>query len=367
MIALAALLLWSAARAQEIAAPGAGGNSSYAYFVMVGPIDAARTYRPWLFSAVAMANRLRGLGSGADIVVLCAARRDGAVRPGDAGARLTAVEESALSGARCRWRYVEPPTGGRRGGTAGYHMGHYKLLAWQHVEYDVVQLLDADLLPAAAMDRLFELPRLAGAEVVACPGKVSALNAGWLALTPSLERFAGLVASVDGRLARLDRARPFGHALPSWFAANKDRQPPGWKFFDSFGNQGHMYSYFRFDVRDLALIFDGPRNGAELLHYADAGEPAFAAPSAAVRAILDGGFPCPFPARSSSARAQIALAYHHFTGASKPWSKFRPKNPRNLAWYVAVSRDLTDAAPLRALFPDVDDHLAVLRPLVNKK
>ena len=67
------------------------------------------------------------------------------------------------------------------------------------------------------------------------------------------------------------------------------------------------------------------------------------------------------------ARAQIALAYHHFTGASKPWSKFRPKNPRNLAWYVAVSRDLTDAAPLRALFPDVDDHLAVLRPLVNKK
>ena len=98
MIALAALLLWSAA-AQEIAAPGAGGNSSYAYFVMVGPIDAARTYRPWLFSAVAMANRLRGLGSGADIVVLCAARRDGAVRPGDAGARLTAVEESALAGA----------------------------------------------------------------------------------------------------------------------------------------------------------------------------------------------------------------------------------------------------------------------------
>ena len=57
MIALAALLLWSAA-AQEIAAPGAGGNSSYAYFVMVGPIDAARTYRPWLFSAVAMATKV---------------------------------------------------------------------------------------------------------------------------------------------------------------------------------------------------------------------------------------------------------------------------------------------------------------------
>ena len=128
-----------------------------------------------------------------------------------------------------------------------------------------------------------------------------------------------------------------------------------------------MYSYFRFDVQDLALIFDGPRNGVELLHYAGAGEPAFAAPSAAVRAILDSGFPCPFPARSSSARAQIALAYHHFTGKSKPWSKFRPQNPRNLAWYVAVSSDLTDAAPLRALFPDVDDHLAVLRPLVNKK
>ena len=70
-----ALVLAGLVGAQEIATPGVGGNSSFAYFVMVGPLDAARTYRPWLFSAVAMANRLRQLGSVADIVVLLAARR----------------------------------------------------------------------------------------------------------------------------------------------------------------------------------------------------------------------------------------------------------------------------------------------------
>ena len=294
-----ALVLAGLVGAQEIATPGVGGNSSFAYFVMVGPLDAARTYRPWLFSAVAMANRLRQLGSVADIVVLLAARRDGATRPGDRGTRLTSVEEAALAGAACRWRYVAPPTGGRPGGTAGYHMGHYKLLVWQHVEYAVAQLLDADLLPTGNMDALFALPELARSEVVACPGKVSALNAGWLALVPSLGRFEALVGTANVRLsASFDKDRPFGHALPSWHAASKRVMPPGWKFFDSFGNQGHMYSYFRFDARNLTLVFNTPRAGTELFAYGGGGAEAadFAAPPAAVRAILDGAFPCPFPA-----------------------------------------------------------------------
>ena len=29
-------------------------------------------------------------------------------------------------------------------------MGHYKLLAWQHTEYELIQLLDADLLAGRA-------------------------------------------------------------------------------------------------------------------------------------------------------------------------------------------------------------------------
>ena len=243
-------------------------------------------------------------------------------------------------------------------------MGNYKLLAWQHVEYDAVQLLDADLFPLGAMDPLFRLPRTPAGGPVACPGKVSPLNAGWVLVTPDLARFDALVARLDARVARLDRDAPWGHPMPGWVDAAGHAKPKGWKFFDAFGNQGHLYSYWRFDRSDLALVFRAPGRGVEVLRYGFAStDGAFAAPPPAAASVLDAAFPCPFPApdRGDAGAGTYARAYHHFTGGTKPWTAFKPRNPRFRGWYLAVSRNATDAAPLRALFPDVDDALGDLR------
>ena len=77
----AALAFFALAAAQEVTEPGTGSASRHAYFVMVGPMEPQRRYRPWLASATAMANALRAHGGGADVLVLLAARRDGARRP----------------------------------------------------------------------------------------------------------------------------------------------------------------------------------------------------------------------------------------------------------------------------------------------
>ena len=107
---------------------------------------------------------------------------------------LLAEEEATLLKTGCRWRYAQPP--GKKH-LAGYHMGHYKLLAWQHVEYATIQLLDADLLPVNNLDPLFSLTKAFDTEVVACPGKVAPLNAGWVFIRPSLSTYEGLLKTLD--------------------------------------------------------------------------------------------------------------------------------------------------------------------------
>ena len=149
----------AATTAQRIEHPGTGATSPNAYFVMVGPLEPQRAYHPWLVSAVSMANTLRDHGSTSDFVLLLATKRDG--RPRET-VPLLVEEEATLLKSKCRWRYATPP--GKKH-LAGYHMGHYKLLAWQHVEYATIQLLDADLLPVNNLDPLFSLTKAFNTEV----------------------------------------------------------------------------------------------------------------------------------------------------------------------------------------------------------
>ena len=59
-----------------------------------------------------------------------------------------------------------------------------------------------------------------------------------------------------------DKVTGWGHELPYWLSASDKRMRPGWDFFDAHGNQGHMYSYFVFEARDLTLIYSD-----RVLHY----------------------------------------------------------------------------------------------------
>ena len=336
----ALLYAMAAASAQRVERPGTGGTSTHAYVVMVGPLEPARNYRPWLLSAVSMANTLRAHGSAADFLVLLDTKRDGKPR---ATVPLLEKEEATLVKARCRWRYAKPP-GQRR--LAGYHMGHYKLLAWQHTEYAAIQLLDADLLPVANLDPLFGLAQDFKAQVVACPGKVAPLNAGWVLIWPSLDTFAGLVRTLD-LMTRPNRAAPYGHAMASpWRTATGAAGGADWRFFDAFGNQGHMYDYFRFEAKSLALIVQSTQNGTRLVRYGL--KEVFSEPASRV---LDAAFPCPFPVRGP--RAPAGLAYVHFTGRDKPWKRFSAANKNFRAWYAAASRRGADLDVLEGLFPAV--------------
>jgi hypothetical protein len=89
------------------------------------------------------------------------------------------------------------------------------------------------------------------------------------------------------------------------------------------GVLGELYSFFRFDVQSLAVIFDDPRRGHSLRTF-DGGEAALSLFADAIdpRAakLLFRAFPCPFPSKRSQARN----AYLHFTGTKKPWTTFQP-------------------------------------------
>ena len=54
----------------------------------------------------------------------------------------------------------------------------------------------------------------------------------------------------------IDYYRPWGHALDYWVDAMGSRRPPGWKFFDSLGNQGELYSRGPAYVLDARLEKD---------------------------------------------------------------------------------------------------------------
>jgi len=318
-----------------------GLNSSrYAYFVMLGPVDERRTYTPWFYSAVAMANALRRFESTADVVVLLVA----------ATSRLTATEEALLRERGVRWRYASSPPAGM----PGFHMCNYKLLAWEHTEYEVIQLLDADLLPKVNMDSFFQLPSDLSADCVSCPGRVSPLNAGWIALRPSARHSRRLRGLLERYKELRNDADPWGFPhLDSWLNSDGDWKPSGWKFFDATGNQGHLYAYFRFAARSLVVLVHATKvGGFVLVDYVGLDDPSRSPRSKplppSVAAHLESKFPCPF----STPKAQVPHAYVHFTSKFKPWLTFNPRNPKFLKWYLA----LIDHAPsppaiLEAVFP----------------
>jgi hypothetical protein len=296
-----------------------------AYFIMIGPFTANRAYKKWMYAALALSTALKQHGSEADVVILMAQKAHD-------GVHALSEEEALLSRNGIHWRYVAAPYG-----NAGFHMGHFKVWAWQHTEYGRIQLLDADLLPLVNMDRFFDFGQTLDSDFVGCPGKLSVLNAGWFVLKPSCAHFEAMTQLLKSDGAAWDTTKGWGHELPYWLSSEGQRMKAGWDFFDAHGNQGHMFSYFLFEARDLTLIYKD-----EVLAYdggsLDHGEKVLAGlaqrdavTSAALREELYSAYPCPFPLSVK------ARAYIHFTGNLKPWTKHNPTNPQFRLWYDAVT------------------------------
>lgn len=330
-------------------------STFYAYALIVGPISEQRKYSKWLYPILAMRRALLKTGSRADLLVLAA------VDECCDTARMLASEEAMLAAQDVRIRYVPAPAGIR-----GFHMGHYKLWAWQHTEYARVQVLDADLLPLVDLDRFFRLPLTS--DFVGCPGRSSVLNAGWFSLRPDCAHFRGLISVLYERSSRpghrWDEELGWGVKIPAWRNAQGRTMLPGHAFFDAKGNQGHMYAYFRFYANDLTLVYSDrivafipsrpkhavdPHNPTphdarlEVLATEDARRRPDA-PSAERRlaaAVYD-AFPCPF----SVSPDHVGVAYYHFTGNVKPWTRYDPENVRFRQWYAVLSEIGIDAKAL---------------------
>ena len=250
-------------------------RSRFAYVTLIGPV-ARRRYRPWFYSALAMANALAEAGSEADFVVLVA--RSGKDES------LTRDEEESLRQIGARWRYAEAPLG-----KPGFHLGNFKLLAWQHTEYEAIQLLDADVLPKGSMDSFFSLPSLLGSDIVCCPGRVSPLNAGWMAFRPSTIHYERLVKLLekDDQINDDDAKKPWGHELDRWLSSDGIwKESQGWTFFDAKGNQGHLYSYFRFDAKSLVIFLHAARISYQMLNYTKQLSPDHYPPPTAVLDLI---------------------------------------------------------------------------------
>ena len=215
--------------------------------------------------------------------------------------------------------------------------------AWQHTEYNRIQVLDADVLPLVNMDSLFDLP--IASKFIGCPGKDSVLNAGWFSLRPDCETFKRMTDLLWYRGMRRPRqwdiSKGWGVPMPPWTNALGRRMETGWDFFDARGNQGHMYAYFRFFARDLVLFYP-----SQVVRYSLSRETV-------VSTIGDGSdisekvwaaFPCPFVRKE----APPPLAYYHFTGNKKPWSKYDPANAKFAEWYAALGEAGVDPSVLFA-------------------
>mmetsp|Transcript_3055 Transcript_3055/g.9100 ORF Transcript_3055/g.9100 Transcript_3055/m.9100 type:complete len:388 (-) Transcript_3055:8-1171(-) len=330
--------------------PAPRNATRYAYAVVLGPISEERKYHKWLYPILALRTALKKRGSAADLLVFLA------LEEGKEDRRMLPDEEQLLTNAGVRTRYVPKPR------IRGFHMGHYKLWAWQHTEYARIQILDADVLPLVDMDALFHLPGLAEAPFVGCPGKDSVLNAGWFSLKPDCEAFKRLTDLLWYRGQRKghpwDMEKGWGMPMPPWLNARGRRMATGWNFFDSRGNQGHMYAYFRFFARDLTLVYGdrvlrwgggaprrlGPDARTARLLGDERDVPAAIAArgdGSALSAAVWDAFPCPFfenPAPD--------LAYFHFTGNTKPWSKYDTTNSRFRDWYAALAEAGVDVASI---------------------
>lgn len=311
-----------------------------AYFVMIGPFTKQRTYKKWLYAVLALSNALKNHGSLADLVVLCAQKSAGAVH-------LLPEEELLFSRNGIHWRYVSAPYG-----NSGFHMGHFKMWAWQHVEYSRIQLFDADILPLVNMDRFFSLGKSLDSDFVGCPGKLSVLNAGWFLLRPSCMHFEAMTQILKNDSASWDKKLGWGHELPFWTSSEGTRMKTGWDFFDAHGNQGHMFSYFLFEAKDLTLIYKDKvwsytggslESGEDVLEEIEKHDTTVAK---ALKEEVFGAYPCPFPLSVKQ------RAYIHFTGNLKPWTKFNPTEPKFKLWYDALSLS-PDVNLQRDVFPEI--------------
>ena len=173
-----------------------GQSGRYAYVSMLANCKPNLKYRTYLSGILVFEHQLRVLGSAADMVVLVQLAPGMDSLPQEDLARLEArsIKLKYCSGV---WdRYLEAdinhiPDAQRAADKA---VMYNKIFAWELVEYELVQYVDADVMPIGDMDAYFARGR-----TTFINGWMSPLQGGWYLLKPDLKVLQDLVTLVKHR------------------------------------------------------------------------------------------------------------------------------------------------------------------------
>jgi len=232
---------------------GTGNGASkaegkWAYVSLMANCAANLKYRVYMSGILVFAARTRTLGSTADVVVLVSFKPDMQALPQEDLDRMAAAGIKLKYVASVWDRYLEEgaeeiPDASR---AAEKSVMYNKIFAWELVEYEAVQYVDADVMPTHNMDIYFSRPRHTFIR-----GWMSPLQGGWYLLKPDLAVLADLVKLVRHRYSsKWDPARSFD--------MYKERPPSDPACLDD--DQGLFWCYFRFSVRAPPMDYIDHKN-----------------------------------------------------------------------------------------------------------
>ena len=251
----------------------------WAYAFLVGGCSSKNLeYRGFLYNAVAAAQRLKMMGSKADVVVLLQM----SVKSKET--RLPEDEERLLTAMGIKFQYL--PKFNHEVHEVFYALVKEKFRILDLTDYSRVLFIDADIMPLCSLDYLFELSEPEDGpgilkENVVIGWRREAANAGFFMLKPNREDYLDLQEvilrkeqkALDLSWPHWDEVEGWGHRIvaPDFWRAPDGGTGTNWTWHAVFADQGLLYHWTKYVKQSVSLIIGkqvenwGSRNGTAYL------------------------------------------------------------------------------------------------------
>lgn len=291
-------------------------TNRFAYAFIVGGIDPNRGgYRGFLYNILVATYILRREGSKADVV---ARFQMSAEYEGD---RLPSHEERELEKMGIKFEYIPKPDSGK--GTF-YDLTMQKFIILEMTEYSRVLFLDADVLPVANLDYVFEMsvgPDAVLKENLIIANSKDPSNAGFFMLEPLPGEYHQLQNIIRTRYEKakdlphpkFDKVDGWGHRIepPDMWKSGFNKGTL-WDFWCANSDQGLLYHWTKYVKKSVSQVvkrdiynWSWDNNGTM-----GGGGPTYTG----LKTVS-----LPFPRECSP-----HCDFHHYTGSHrKPWRKFK--------------------------------------------
>ena len=323
-------------------------NSPYAYSWVMGGIHEDRpAYRGFLYDVMISAQLLRQYGSKADFWLWIQISPD---------SKLNTLPASELKWLNQLGVQVRVLPSGEPGSKESFaRLVYDKFRTIQMTEYRRVMFLDADIIPVANMDYLFQLsddedttlPTILRPNVIIAT-RGEPCNTAFFIVKPSLENYDKLQAAIErqheeGRkidYPHFDWQRGWGHnfeiAGDSWESVHKKGNK--WRYHAGHSDQGLMYFYAKYLIQDVSIAI-----GKKVQNWVASTAPEELAKEESVRLptmikeevdVLEKYSPKPSVYQNNCDRTKDATwncpppyqNYAHFAGSHKPWQEGNQKH-----------------------------------------